>query len=51
MAISQQIVPYLFAAWSFSGVCGYIVTLCIFGGLATLLLGWRTGNASLESVS
>ena len=37
--------PYLFAAWSFSGVCGYIVALCIFGGLATLLLGWRTGNA------
>ena len=51
VAISQQIVPYLFAAWSFSGVCGYIVALCIFGGLATLLLGWRTGNASLESVS
>ena len=25
VAISQQIVPYLFAAWSFSGVCGYIV--------------------------
>ena len=41
VAISQQIVPYLFAAWSFSGVCGYIVARRIFGGLATLLLGWR----------
>lgn len=51
VAISQQIVPYLFAAWSFAGVCGYIVALCIFGGLVTLLLGWRTGNASLEEVS
>lgn len=51
VAFSQQIVPYLFAAWSFTGVCSYIVALCIFGGLVTLTLGWRTGNASLESVS
>lgn len=51
VAISQQIVPYLFAAWSFSGVCSYIVALCVFGGVVTLALGWRTGNASLESVS
>lgn len=51
VAISQQIIPYIFAALSFSGVCTYLVALCILGGLAALVLGWRTGNVSLESVS
>ena len=30
---------------------GELVRFALVGGLATLLQGWRTGNASLESVS
>ena len=50
VAAAQWLVPYLYAAAGSTGVGAFIAGICLMGGLVTLILGWRTGSASLEEV-
>lgn len=53
---AQWLVPYLYAAGAATSLGGstavglFIMGVCLVGGLVTLVLGWRTGSASLEEV-
>ena len=48
VAVAQWLTPYLYAAFGSPGLGLFICGVCLVGGFAALLFGWRTGTASLE---